>query len=67
MNIGSRDKKKTRGEACTIYKTITESAKELNITPVLDKIQDYRRNWMQHVNRMSLTTLSTIIQGVSRL
>ena len=27
-------------------------AKELNITPVLDKIQDYRRNWLQHINKM---------------
>jgi len=32
----------------------TEIAKELNITPVLDKIQKYRRNWLQHTNRMTL-------------
>jgi len=35
----------------TDYKTNTEIAKELNTTPVLDKIQEYRRNWLQHINR----------------
>jgi hypothetical protein len=34
----------------TDHKTNTETAKELNINPVLDKIQDYKRNWIQHVN-----------------
>jgi hypothetical protein len=27
-------------------------AKELNITPVLENIQDYKRKWLQHVNQM---------------
>jgi hypothetical protein len=27
-------------------------AKELNTTPVLDKIQEYRTNWLQHMNAM---------------
>ena len=27
-------------------------AKELEITPVLDKLLEYKRNWIQHVNRM---------------
>jgi NADH:ubiquinone oxidoreductase subunit E len=30
------------------YKTNTEIAKELNIIPVLHKIQEYIRNWLQH-------------------
>jgi hypothetical protein len=30
----------------TDYKTNTEIAKILNITPVLDIIWDYRRNWI---------------------
>jgi hypothetical protein len=34
------------------YKSITEIAKELNINPGLEKVQDYRRNGIQHVNRM---------------
>jgi hypothetical protein len=41
----------------TDHKTNTDIAKELNITPVLDKIQDYKRNWIQHVNRMPRKTI----------
>jgi hypothetical protein len=26
--------------------------KELKITPILDKLLEYKRNWIQHVNRM---------------
>jgi len=44
--------RKTAGYNWTDYKTNTEIAKILNITPVLDIIWDYRRNWIQHVNRM---------------
>jgi hypothetical protein len=44
--------KKTAGYTWTDYKTNAETEKELNITPVLDKIQEHRRNWLQHVNRM---------------
>ena len=42
------------------YKTITEFAKELNITPVLNKIQEYRINWLERVNRMLRNTLCRI-------
>ena len=42
----------TAGYICTDYKTSTEIAKGLNITPVLDKVKDYRRNWVWKVNRM---------------
>jgi DNA-binding CsgD family transcriptional regulator len=42
---------------CTGHKTNTDIAEELNITPVLDKIQDYKRNWIQHVNRISRNRL----------
>jgi hypothetical protein len=30
----------------------TEIAQELHISPVLDKIQEYERNWLQYINRM---------------
>jgi len=43
------------------YKTIRDAAKKLNITSVLDKMQDYRRNWIQHVNRMPCNRLLKII------
>jgi len=36
----------------TDYKTTTQIAKELKITPILDKLLEYKRNWIQHVNRM---------------
>jgi DNA-binding CsgD family transcriptional regulator len=37
---------RTTGYICTGYKTNTEIAKGWNITTVLDKIMDYRRNWV---------------------
>jgi len=36
----------------TDYKTNVQIAKELKITPILDKLLEYKRNWIQHVNRM---------------
>ena len=33
----------------TDYKTNTEIAKELKITPILDKLLEYKGNWIQHV------------------
>jgi len=36
------------------YKTNAQIAKELKITPILDKLLEYKRNWIQHVNRMPL-------------
>jgi hypothetical protein len=37
-------------------------AKELNITPVLEKIQHYRRNWMQHSDRLSHNRFPRILK-----
>jgi hypothetical protein len=34
------------------YKTNAQIAKELKITPILDKLLEYKRNWIQHVNKM---------------
>jgi hypothetical protein len=36
--------------------------KRLNITPVLDKIQECRRKWMQHINRMPYYRLLRILK-----
>jgi len=36
------------------YKTNKEVAEELNITPVLDKIQEYRGNWLLHIKQNAL-------------
>jgi hypothetical protein len=53
----------TAGYTWTDHKTNTEIAKELNITPVLDKIQDYKRNWIQRVNRMPRNRLPRLIKN----
>jgi hypothetical protein len=55
--------RRTAGYTWTDHKTSTEIAKELNITPVLDKIQDYKRNWIQHVNRMPHNRLPRVIKN----
>jgi hypothetical protein len=54
--------RKTAGYTWTDHKTNTETAKELNITAVLDTIQDYKRNWI-HVNRMPRNRLPRIMKN----
>jgi hypothetical protein len=44
--------RKTAGYSWSDYKTNTEIAKELNTTPVVEKVQEYRINLLQHINRM---------------
>jgi hypothetical protein len=41
---------------------LKEIEKELNITPVLDKIQEYRRNWIQRVKKMHRNRLQRMIK-----
>jgi hypothetical protein len=43
---GVKYMRKTPAYTWTYYKTYTEITKELNITTVLDRKQDYRRNWI---------------------
>jgi len=40
------------GYTWTDYKTNTQITKELKITSILDKLLEYKRKWIQHVNRM---------------
>jgi len=54
--------RKTAEYAWTDYKTNTEIAKKSNIIPVLGKIQGYRRNLLQHINRMPLNRLPSILK-----
>ena len=49
--IGVKYMRKTAEYIWTDYKTNTETAQELNITSVLDKIQEYRRIWLQHIKQ----------------
>jgi hypothetical protein len=57
--------RKTVRYILTDYKINKEMAKELNITPVLDKIQKCRRNWVRHINRMPHNSLPRIIRNHS--
>jgi hypothetical protein len=58
---GMKCMRRTAGYTWTDHKTNTEIAKELNIIPVLDKIQDYKRKWIQHVNRMPRNRLPRLM------
>ena len=44
--------RRTAGYTWTDYKTKAEIAKELKITPILDKLPEHKRNWIQYINRM---------------
>jgi len=55
----------TAGYTWTDYKTNTQIAKELKITQILDKLLEYKRNWMQHVNRMSRNGLPRVMKHYS--
>jgi hypothetical protein len=50
------------GYTGTDHKTNIKIAKELNITLVLDKIQDYKRKWIQHVNRTPRKQITQIVK-----
>jgi len=57
--------RRTAGYTWTDYKTNTQIVRELKITPILDKLLEYRRNWIQHVNRMPRNRLSRIMKHYS--
>ena len=52
----------TAGYTWTDHKTNTQIAKELKITPILDKLQEYKRNWIRHVNRMPRNRLPRVMK-----
>jgi hypothetical protein len=55
----------TTGYIWTDYKTNAQIAKELKITPILDKLLEYKRHWIQHVNRMSRNRLPRVMKRYS--
>jgi hypothetical protein len=57
--------RRTAGYIWTDYKSNLQIAKELKITPILDKLQEYKSNWIQHVNRMPRNRLPRIIKHYS--
>jgi len=61
--------RRTAGYNWTDYKTNTQIAKELKITPILEKLQEttrnYTRNWIHHVNRMLRNRLPRVMNQYS--
>ena len=57
--------RRTAGYTWTDYKTNAQIAKELKITPILDKLLEYKRNWIQHVNRMPRNRLPRVMKRYS--
>jgi len=47
------------------HKTNAQIAKELKITPFLDKLLEYKRSWIQHVNRMPRNRLPRVMKHYS--
>jgi hypothetical protein len=57
--------RRTAGYIWTDYETSTQIAKELNITPILDKLLEYKRSWIQHVNIMPRNRLPMMMKHYS--
>jgi len=57
--------RRTAGYTWTDYKSNAQIAKELKITPILDKLLEYKRNWIQHVNRMPRNILPRVMKRYS--
>jgi hypothetical protein len=56
---------RTAGYTRTDHKTNTQIANELKITPILDKLLEYKSNWIQHVNRMPRNRLPRVMKDYS--
>jgi len=57
--------RRTAGYTWTDYKTNAQIANELEITPILDKLLEYRRSWIQHVNGMPRNRLPRVMKHYS--
>jgi len=53
--------RRTAGYTRTDYKTNTQIANEFKIAPILDKLLEYKRKWLQHVNRMPRNRLPWVM------
>jgi len=54
--------RRTAGYTWADYKTNAQIAKELKITPILDKLLEYMRSWIQHINRMPRNRLPRVMK-----
>jgi len=57
--------RRTAGYTWTDYKTNSQIAKELKITPILDKLLEYKRSWIQRVNRMPRNRIPRVMKYFS--
>jgi hypothetical protein len=48
-----------------LNKINTQITKRLKVTPILDKSLEYKRKWIQHVNRMSRNRISKLMKHYS--
>jgi hypothetical protein len=53
--------RRTAGYIWADYKTNAQIAKELKITQIFDNLLEYKRNWIQHVNRMPRNRLPRVM------
>ena len=65
LYIKIRNMRRTAGYTWTDHKTNRQIAKELKITSILDKLQEYKRKWIQHVNRMPRNRLPKVMKQYS--
>ena len=54
--------RRTAGYTWTDYKTNAQIAKESKLTLILDKLLEYKRSWIQHVNRMPRNRLPRVMK-----
>ena len=57
--------RRTAGYTWTDYKTNAQIAKELKMTPILDKLLEYKRSWIQYVNRVPRNRLPRVMKHYS--
>jgi len=57
--------RRTAGYNWTDYRTTAQIAKELKIIPISDKLLEYKRSWIQHVNRMLRNRLPRVMKHYS--
>jgi len=55
----------TAGYTWTDYKTNVQITKELKIAPILHKLLEYKRNWIQHLNSMPRSRLPRVMKHYS--
>jgi hypothetical protein len=60
-----KNMRKTAGYTWTDYTTNTQIGKDLKITPIFEKLLEYKRNWIQHVNRIPRNRLLRVIKHYS--